>query len=129
MNCRKLFCAAILSGGALFAQEWEVGLIGGFGYSPKVSVDSPAGHARAGFGNGAAVGAYGGDDTYRYFGGEARYLYRFGDLKATAGGKSESLGASTHILTGDILAYFRPRETRVRPFIAFGGGAKIIDGT
>jgi hypothetical protein len=129
MNWKKCFCVAVLASGAAFAQGWEAGLIGGFAYSPKLDVDGRTGSAKAGFKDGVAVGVYGGEDTYRYWGGEARYLYRSGDLSASSGGTSTSFGAATHILTGDILGYFKPTGARVRPFIIFGGGIKFVRGT
>ncbi len=129
MNWRKLFCAAILASGAVFAQGWELGVIGGFSYSPNLSVKEGSASASAGIGHGGEVGAYGGEDTYRYFGGEVRYLYGFGNLEASSGGTTVNFGRSTHIITGNILGYFRPTESRVRPFISFGGGAEVVDGT
>ena len=129
MNWRKLFCAALLASGAAWAQGWEVGVIGGYAYSPKLDVTARSGHASAGLEKGAVVGVYGGQDTYRYFGGEARYLYRFGDAAVSSGGTSASLAAHSQILTGDILGYFRPTGSRIRPFVALGGGVKVINGT
>jgi hypothetical protein len=40
-----------------------------------------------------------------------------------------NFGGHTHIVTGDILGHFRPRTARIRPFIAFGGGVKLLKGT
>ena len=113
----------------VFAGQWEVGALGGFGYAPKLTARAPAGSANAGFENGVVVGAFGGNDTYRYWSGEARYLYRFSDLELQSGGARARLGAHTHILHADFLGHFRPVESRVRPFVAFGGGAKILQGT
>ena len=67
---------------------------------------------------------------YRFWSGELRYLYRFDDLKLSSGSvKAPDFSAHTHILTADFLGHFRPKESRVRPFIAFGGGAKIMVGS
>ncbi len=129
MNWRNLFCAAILASGAAFAQGWELGVIGGFSYSPDLSVSGNGSNVSAGIGHGGVVGAYGGEDTYRYFGGEVRYLYGFGNLQASGGNTSVSFGRHTHIITGNILGYFRPTGSKVRPFISFGGGAEVVEGT
>jgi Outer membrane protein beta-barrel domain len=129
MNGKLLLCVAVLSAASASAQEWEVGVIGGFGFSPDLTVKGPTGNASTGFQNGAVIGAYGGEDMYRYFSGEARYLYRYSDLKLSSNGTSVDFGAHTHIITGDILAHFRPVESRMRPFVAFGGGIEVIQGT
>jgi hypothetical protein len=129
MNWRKLFCAAIVASGAAFGQGWEVGIIGGYSYAPNLSVTEGSASASAGIGHGGLIGAYGGEDTYRYFGGEVRYLYGFGNLEASSGSTSVSFSRHTHIITGDILGYFRPTESRVRPFVIFGGGVMVLEGT
>src|SRR5262249_52510036 len=116
-----------------FAQQeghrWYVGAVGGYGFSNDLTVKGPAGSATTGLHSGGAVGAFGGEEAYNYFGGEARYLYRYGDLKLSSGGTSTRFGAHEHVAEGTILAHFRPRESRVRPFIAFGGGIKVLQGT
>ena len=112
-----------------WAQTWEVGALGAYGVSRDLKVTSPAGAANAGFRNGVGVGFFAGDDTYRYWGGEARYIYRFSDLQVSSGSTKVSFGGHTHIVEANFLAHFRPREKRIRPFFAFGGGIKIFQGT
>jgi hypothetical protein len=109
------------------AQLWEVGVIGGYGYSPNLTVNRGTTSASTGIKNGAAIGFWAGEDMYRYFSGEANYLYRTGDLKLS--GEPLSFGAHTHLITGDFLVHFRPREARIRPYISFGGGIAILQGT
>jgi hypothetical protein len=118
------FAASVAS-----AQEWYVGGTGGYAFAPDLTVKSPAGSANAGFVNGGAVGGFFGADTYNYWGGEVRYLYRFSDLKLSSGGTSVHFGAHTNIIHADFLGHFRPRESRIRPFIAFGAGIKVLQGT
>jgi hypothetical protein len=129
MNWTKLFSSAILAGGAAFAQDWELGAIGGFSYAPNLSVAEASATASAGIGHGGVVGAYLSEDTYRYFGGDVRYLYGFGNLQASSSNTSVSFDRRIQIVTFDILGYLRPRQSRVRPFLALGGGAEILDGT
>jgi hypothetical protein len=130
MNWTRIFCAAMLASGAVFAQGWEVGVIGGFSDSPSLDVKSTVATGSAGLGRGTTVGVYGGEDMYRYWGGEARYLYGFGDLRLSSGSTSvSSFSRSTHLITGDILAYFRPTSSKFRPFAAFGGGVEVVGGT
>ena len=126
---KLLLMAALATASAAFGQGWEVGAIGGFAYSPQFNVTRGSSSASAGFKNGGVIGVYGGEDSGRYLGGEARYLYRFSDPQVSSGGASASFSGHTHILTGDILVHFRPAGTRVRPFFAFGGGVKFIQGT
>jgi len=111
------------------AQEWELGVLGGFGYSPSLTVKNATTSASASIRPGLTVGVYGGQEMYRYFSGEASYLYRAGDLKLEGSGKSVSFGAHTHLITGDFLGHFRPRGARLRPFVSFGGGIEVMAGT
>jgi hypothetical protein len=129
MNWTKLLSSAILAAGAAFAQGWELGADGGFSYAPNLSVTEPPATASVGIGHGGVVGAYLGEDAYRYFGGEVRYLYGFGDLQASSSNTSASFGRRIHIITFDIVGYLRPPESRVCPFMALGGGAEVLDGT
>jgi hypothetical protein len=126
-------CTLVLAAAPAIAQEaphWELGVIGGFGYSPSLTIKNSTTSASTGFANGGTIGVYAGEDyTYRYFGGELNYLYRMSDLKLEGNGKSVQFGAHTHIITGDFLAHFRPYGSRVRPYISFGGGIEIIEGT
>jgi len=72
----KAFVLALtLAAAAAQAQTWEVGAIGGYGYAPKtIRKPTPTGSADTGLANGGAVGAYGGEDSTKHWGGEARYL-------------------------------------------------------
>src|SRR5260370_16723064 len=72
-------CALVLAAAPAIAQEptrWELGVIGGFGYAPSLTVKNATTSASTGYANGGAIGIYAGEDTYRYWGGEATYLYR-----------------------------------------------------
>ena len=126
---KGIFVALALAAGMAHAQQWEVGVSGGYGYASSLTVKSPAGSANAGFNNGGAFGVFGGNDTYNYWSGEARYLYRESSLNLSSGSTSLDFPAHTHLLTGAFLAHLRPRSAHIRPFIAFGGGLRIFDGT
>jgi len=131
---RSLTCAAVMfaaTAGLAYAQEsrWELGLAGGIGFSPDMTLKNSTTSASASVRPGVAMGVYAGEDMYRYFSGEATYLYRSGDLKLEGNGQSVSFGAHTHLLTGDFLAHFVPRGARVRPYISFGGGIEVMEGT
>ena len=127
-------CGLVAGAACTQAQEpgsrmWEVGVIGGFAYSPTLDVNGPPGSASTGFKNSPAAGVFGGNDTYEHWSGEASYLYRFGDLNLSSGGASVDFGARTHNISADILFHFRPRRATVRPFVAFGGGIRVFEGT
>jgi hypothetical protein len=126
---KGLVLACWLATGVAYAQEWEVGAIGGFGYAPDFTVKGPSGSATTGLKNGPVVGAFGGDDAYDHWSVEARYLYRFSNLKLSSGSTSLDFGAHTHILNADALFHFRPRTSRIRPYLVFGGGIKLLEGT
>jgi len=131
---KGLICAAVVfAATAAYAnaqeQQWEIGAIGGVGYSPSLTVSNGTTSASTGVKTGLTLGVYGGQDMYRYFSGEATYLYRAGDVKLDGSGKSASFGAHTHLITGDCLAHLRPRGSRVRPFISVGGGIEVMVGT
>lgn len=129
---KGLIFALAVSAAALCAQqkqEWELGVIGGYGYAPSLTVKNATASASTGFKQGLVVGAFAGHDTYRYWSGEANYLYRQSDLKLEGSGKSASFGAHTHLITGDFLGHLRPVGSRLRPFISFGGGIKVMQAT
>ena len=131
---KSLTCAAVMfaaAAGLASAQEsqWEVGVIGGVGFSPDLTVKNATTSASASVRPGLTVGVYGGQDTYRFWSGEANYLYRDGNLKLSGNGKSASFSAHTHLITGDFLAHFKPRGAHIRPFISFGGGIEVMEGT
>jgi hypothetical protein len=129
MSWKKLFCAAILASGTAFAQGFELGAVGGFSYAPSLGVTEGSASASAGIGHGGVVGAYGGEDKYRYIGGELRYLYGFGNLQASSNNTSVTFSRRTNTVTFDILGYLRPAESRVRPFLTLGGGVEVLSGT
>jgi len=129
----QLFSRILLAQAFVFAglaqESLEVGAIGGFGFSRSYKITNSTGSANAGFSNGGAIGAYFGGDSGNHWGGEVRYLYRFTDPKLTGPGGSASFDGHTHLITGNILAYFKPRSSKFRPFLSFGGGVKRIEAT
>jgi len=131
---KSLTCAAVMmaaAAGLASAQEpeWEVGAIGGAGFSPDLTVKNATTSASASVRPGITAGVYGGQDMYPFWSGEATYLYRDGNLKLSGNNQSASLSAHTHLITGDFLAHFKPRGAHIRPFISFGGGIEILEGT
>ena len=66
---------------------------------------------------------------YDHLGGEFRYTYRKSDLKVTSGSASAKFRGDSHAAHYDLLFHLRPRESKVRPFFAIGGGLKVYRGT
>ena len=126
---KGLLCAALLAAATASAQEWDAGIIGGVGIAKDFTVKNSTTSASTGFKNGVLFGVYGGQEMYKYWSGEASYIYRKSNLKIDGNGKSADLAAHTHLITGDILAHFRPKGASIRPFVSFGGGIKLIAGT
>ena len=119
----------ILSATAASAQQWEVGAVGGFGYSPLLTVKNASTSASAGMANGGTIGFFAGEDMYKYWSGEANYLYRLSDFKLQNSSASVIFGGHTQLVTGDFLVHFKPKGSRIRPFFSFGGGIEVLQGT
>jgi len=126
---KGLICAVVLAAATASAQEWDVGIVGGYGIGRDLTVTNPFATASTGFKNGGVFGVYGGQDMYRYWSGEANYLYRNSHLKLDSNGTAEDFAAHMHLITGDMLAHFAPKGSRFRPFVSFGGGIKLMVGT
>jgi len=127
---KQLLITCCLATGVASAQQWELGVIGGYGFSSKLTASAPGVNADTGIRRGSTIGVFGGGDTHQYWSGEIRYLYRNSDLKLSSGSVSApDFEAHTHIISADFLGHFRPRESHIRPFVAFGGGVKVLVGT
>jgi hypothetical protein len=126
---KGLICAVVLAAATASAQQWDVGIVGGIGMATDFTVKNASTSAAAGFKNGAVFGAYAGEDSFRYWSGEVNYLYRQSNFKLEGAGKSADFAGHTHLITFDMLGHFRPKGSRIRPFVSFGGGAKVMVGT
>jgi hypothetical protein len=113
----------------LWSQHWEVGGSAGYGLYRDVSVTNGALTGKTGFKSGVAFGGVFGNETTRHIGGEIRYTYRSDDLRVSSGGAQATAGAESHALHYDVLLHAAPTESRVRPFLAIGGGVKYYRGT
>lgn len=129
MRLNRICLAMALLTPALVAQQWEAGGLGGFGITPEVTAKGPDGSASTGLKNGAMFGAFGGSNDYARLGGEASYIYRVNDLRVSAGGQEVTFAGHTQFLDFRMLVHLSPRESKVRPFVAVGGGVGIYSGT
>jgi hypothetical protein len=117
---------AVVACGALgcSAQQWEIGAATGYGIYRNASLYAPATQATAGFRNRFVVSFAVGEDLYKHLSGEFRYTYQDGDPFIEQGGVKSNLQGQSHAFHYDLLLHARPREARVRPFVAAGLGAK-----
>lgn len=107
---------------------WELGGVGGWGFARDATVTGPPGSAETGFDSGLAVGAIAVNNMHNYISGEIRYTYRLGDAHVTAGGTKATFDASAHLVHYDFIVNTSPRDSSLRPFLAFGGGIKYYRG-
>jgi len=128
LACIALMLVALTASDCL-AQEWSLGVMGGFGYSRDLTVTNSTGSGKVGLKPGLAVGAYGGNDMYERWSGEMRYLYRVSNLKVSGGGQEAGFSGETHVIHYDVLYHTADRDAKVRPFVAGGGGVKVFRGT
>lgn len=115
-----LACAAL----GCSAEQWEIGAAGGYGIYRNGSIYAPAGKAAAGIRNRFVISAAIGEDLYQHLSGEFRYTYHDGDPFIEKGGVQSNLQGQSHAFHYDLLFHSRPREAKIRPFIAAGLGAK-----
>ena len=111
------------------AQNWYMGGGAGYGVYHNGSIISTGGTADAGIRNRFTVTGFAGEDLFEHFSGEVRYVYHDGDSFLTSGSTTGTVQAQSHTLTYDMLVHFKARESRVRPFVAAGVGAKYYDTT
>jgi hypothetical protein len=107
-----------------WAQEYEFGGIGGYGFYRGATVFSPNGEATAGIRNRFAAGVVVGQNMYEYISGEVRYLYQDGDPFVSSGSVRGNVNGQSHAFDYSLLFHARPREAKLQPFFEIGAGAK-----
>jgi hypothetical protein len=123
-----LVCLAVATPAAL-AQTWEVGGAAGFGFYTAQDVKRTGETAQAKIESGITASAWVGNNNRRYLGGELRYDYQRGDLRLKQDSTTASFGAESHAIHYDFLWHTSEVGSKVRSYIAFGGGVKIYRGT
>ena len=111
------------------AQNWELSGGVGYGVYRNGTIDGAAGSATAGIRNQYAVTGAAGEDLFEHFSGEVRYVYQPGDNFLQSGSAQGSVQAYSHTFTYDALLHLNPRASKLRPYIAFGAGAKYFSTT
>lgn len=121
--------ALFSTSGALLAQNWELGVSGGYSLYNNATATRGSATGSAGFSSGPVLGAVFANDMYRHFGGEARYTFIKNDLQVSSGSVKATAGGQSHAIHYDFLIHAAAKEERVRPFFALGGGIKVFRGT
>jgi len=126
----KVFCAVLLLGTCALGQQREIGFLGGGGFLKGLPVQDTSLPVTAGFQAGPAVGFLIGHDLYSRWSGEIRYVFEHQNLKLTAAdGTAVSFGGQAHVVQYDVVFHTRPRNEKIRPYVAMGGGIKLYRGT
>jgi opacity protein-like surface antigen len=119
----------LMAASSVLAQKWEFGAVGGASiYTPK-TVTAGSAKGDAGFASNFAVGGVLGNTISDRFGGEVRYLYGRNDMQVKSNGTKATMGAESHAIHYDLLVYAGSKQSKVRPFVSFGGGVKYYRGT
>ena len=115
---------ALIFASAAFGQTYEIGAAIGYGFYQNGTIFSAAGTARSGIRNrfGAAVEL--GYEFSNYVSADFSYLYHDGHPFLQAPGVKTDIQGQSHALTVEALFHFKPRNRRLRPFIAGGLGSK-----
>jgi hypothetical protein len=132
MTKRVVFAVSALlaTASSAWCQKWEFGgAVGGGFYTSKTVQNVTAGNATAKIGSGLTASAWLANNTSDRWAGELRYDFQRGPLGISSGGSSASFGAISHSVHYDVHLHFAPREASIRPFVAFGGGMKMFQGT
>ena len=122
--CLLAFCASVV-----LAQNGEIGFVGGGGLYMNPTLKGQSTEVKAGFGNGFGGGVVVGHNTSDHLGGEIRYLFQQHDLRASSGSTKVTKSGRSQAVHYDLLIYATGKQSRVRPFLAVGGGIKQYSGT
>jgi opacity protein-like surface antigen len=120
----KLLLAGFLAAAAAMAQTWSIEGGVGYGWYHNATISGSAGTATAGVRNQYTAAGVVSEDLFEHFSGEFRYIYHPGETFLESGSASGNLQAYSHTFTYDALLHLKPRSSRFRPFVAFGGGGK-----
>lgn len=114
---------------AAFGQKWEFGGGVGGGFYSTQTVKNPASSADASFENGLAGSVWLGQSLYPHVGGEVRYDFQQDNLELSSTGRRASFAGRSHALHYDFMLYASGAHAKIRPYVSFGGGVKMYQGT
>jgi hypothetical protein len=125
----KSLILPLLMIGAAGAQQREIGILGGGGFSNGIPILGASPSASAGFRSGPTIGVLVGQDLYSHWSGEIRYLFEQREFHLASGGATAGFSGQAHAFHYDLVFHTGPRRGRVRPYVAAGGGLKLFRGT
>lgn len=126
---RAWACAfALCAGSAVCQAQWELGATGGYSFRRDFTIESPAGSISAGVDRGVAWGFFAGLTEYGYLGGEVHYRRQTSNFRLKSPGAELAFPGRTHVVHFDFLVHAAKSGSRVRPFLAVGGGVKVFEG-
>lgn len=129
MSHFRLLLLAILAASLCFGQTWELGGAAGGGFYHDATITKGSGSAQAGFEPRVSISAVLGQNMGDHFGGELRYTFRDGNSELKSGGQEANMDAAAHAVHYDVLFYATPRDRKLRPYAAVGGGIKYYKTT
>jgi hypothetical protein len=119
----------ILLAAPCLAQEWQAGGGGGYSLYRNLTASNATGTVQSGFNGGFAVSAIALHEMHRWVGGELRYEYLQNEMKVSGGGQQVTFSGQSHAIHYDLILNATPKESKIRPFVAVGGGGKYYRGT
>jgi len=113
-----------------FAQQWEVGGIGGASFLNHVSVNAgSAGTATAGFSPGVVGGIFFGQNISAHWSGDVRYEFFDTGLKLSGAGSSATFSGVAHAIHYDLSYHTKIGSSPLQFFVAAGAGVKVFVGS
>ena len=124
----------ILSSCSAIAEDWHIGVSGGYGWYHNSTISNstglnPPASGVSGFPARGTVGVVIGEDVYHHWGSEIRWLFQWGGPQFEWNDVKTSLSGFSNLITYDLLIYPIPRESGLRPYLAGGAGVKVYTGT
>jgi len=124
----------LVSACPVFAQKWEIGALGGYGWNQNSTVSNftnvnPPASGTVGFPSRATIGVVFSETPYRHLGGEIRWLYQWGGPQIESNGIKTSMTGYSNLVTYDFVIYPVRSESGIRPYFAGGAGIKVYTGT
>ncbi len=114
----------IVLAAAAFGQQREIGADIGYGFYRNGTIYSATESVQAGIRNRFAAGIDLGYEFSNYVSGQFCYLYHDGHPFVQGAGVKADIQGQSHAMTLELVFHFKPRDHRLRPFVAGGVGAK-----